>query len=321
MSALDEARRLFGQGRQAEAVASVEAAADGGDSEALLALAHWRLFGLYGACDPALAQSLFAKAGAAGSDEALRTLAYLVGNGTGSAADPERAREMLAAIAARDRVAAGQLAFLDGMPSESGVEELTVETLSADPPVRLLRALLRPLECAYLIERAAPLLAPSSILDPSGRAMPHPVRTSSGMNFGPTEEDPVVHRLNRRIAAASGTDVECGEPLHILRYVPGQEFRPHVDALAGADNQRAWTMLVYLNAGYSGGETRFDLLGITTKGEAGDALLFRNAIPGAGADPRMRHAGLPVTEGVKWLASRWIRERPYDALVDRPMAY
>jgi len=38
MSALGEARRLFGQGRQADAVACVEAAGAKGDGEALLAI-------------------------------------------------------------------------------------------------------------------------------------------------------------------------------------------------------------------------------------------------------------------------------------------
>jgi prolyl 4-hydroxylase len=28
-------------------------------------------------------------------------------------------------------------------------------------------------------------------------------------------------------------------------------------------------------------------------------------------DERMIHAGLPVTQGVKWMASRWIRSEPY----------
>jgi prolyl 4-hydroxylase len=72
-----------------------------------------------------------------------------------------------------------------------------------------------------------------------------------------------------------------------------------------------WTVIVYLNEGFDGGETDFPELGIRTLGGKGDALIFRNASPAGEADLRTRHAGLPVTQGVKWIASRWIRQRPY----------
>jgi prolyl 4-hydroxylase len=69
------------------------------------------------------------------------------------------------------------------------------------------------------------------------------------------------------------------------------------------------TALVYLNDDYEGGETCFIKTGLTVKGRKGDALLFRNATPDRALDPMTEHAGLPVTRGVKLLASRWIRER------------
>ena len=42
-----------------------------------------------------------------------------------------------------------------------------------------------------------------------------------------------------------------------------------------------------------------------------DALLFRNVTQDGAADPMAQHAGLPVTRGVKLIASRWIRARPF----------
>jgi prolyl 4-hydroxylase len=123
-------------------------------------------------------------------------------------------------------------------------------------------------------------------------------------------ESPAVHALNRRLAAASDTRVEQGEPLQVLRYSPGQEYRPHLDAIADVDNQRILTFLVYLNDDYVGGETEFLATGLKVKGAKGDGLLFRNADTAARPDPRAKHAGLPVDSGEKYLASRWIRERP-----------
>jgi len=161
------------------------------------------------------------------------------------------------------------------------------------------------------VQTAEPLLQQSVVVDPAtGVLRPHPVRTSDGASFPWASEDLVISALNRRIAAASGTDVKCGEPLQVLRYRPGQEYRPHFDALPSNENQRVLTMLVYLNSGYSGGETSFTRAGLTVAGRMGDALLFRNARPGGSPDLNAEHAGLPVSSGEKYLASRWIRERP-----------
>ena len=305
MSVLQEAQRLFRGGRRAEAVALVEREAEAGDAEALFALANWRLYGVYVPRDPAAAHPLLERAAAAGDRAAARLRASLVASGTGCASDPALALELLRAADPADP----QVALVEAMVEREGV----AEPLSDDPPVRLVRGLFSRDECDYLIALAAPALRPSVIVDPAtGRATPDPVRTSDGMNFGPAQEDLVVSALNRRLAAATGTAYECGEPLHILRYAPGQEYKPHLDALPGVDNQRSWTALVYLNSGYEGGESVFPELGLSAKGDPGDCLVFRNVDAEGRGDPRTRHAGMPVTGGVKWLATRWIRERPFD---------
>lgn len=305
MSVLAEAQRLFRNGRGTDAAALVEREAEAGDPEALYALANWRLYGLYGPRDAAAAHPLLERGTAAGSGEAARLRAYLIASGTGCAADPERALELLRAHDPKDPQIATVEAMRDLVP--------TPEILADDPPVRLVRGLFAAEECDYLIRLAAPALRPSVIVDPStGRPKPDPVRTSDGMNFGPAQETLVVNALNRRLAAATGTAYECGEPLHILRYAPGQEYKPHLDALPGVDNQRSWTALVYLNGGYQGGETVFPELGLSVKGDLGDCLVFRNVDQAGCGDPRARHAGTPVTGGIKWLATRWIRERRFD---------
>jgi prolyl 4-hydroxylase len=123
-------------------------------------------------------------------------------------------------------------------------------------------------------------------------------------------ESPAIHALCRRLAAASGTDVGQGEPLQVLCYSAGQEYKPHFDAIDGTDNQRILTFLVYLNDDFDGGETEFLSTGLKVKGRKGDALLFRNADDLGRPDLKSQHAGLPPTTGVKFLASRWIRQKP-----------
>lgn len=309
---MERARTLARRGQQHQAVALIEEAARNGDGDALLTVAHWRLFGIYGPRDLAQAHQLLSSAAARGSIEAARTRALLIGNGTGCTSDPEGARVLLEELRDEDSTVALQLAFLPKMMPLESVPTLAVKTLSNDPPVRMVQRLLLESECRYLMTLAEPALQPSSVVDPrTGRRVAHPVRTSAGMNFGPMDEDLVVHAINRRLAAATDTEVSWGEPLHILRYSQGQEYKPHVDALPGVTNQRGWTVLVYLNGDFEGGETRFTEIGLTARGKAGDALIFRNILTDGRPDGRTRHAGLPVTSGTKWLATRWIRQAPY----------
>jgi prolyl 4-hydroxylase len=158
------------------------------------------------------------------------------------------------------------------------------------------------------------------VVDPAtGQLIPHPIRRSEAAVFGVLAEDLVVNALNRRIAAMSGTRLDQGEPLQLLRYRPGGEYRTHMDALPAEPNQRVLTVLVYLSDDYEGGETSFPHAAITFRGKTGDALLFRNAGADGRPDPLSLHAGLPVTRGAKYLASRWIRAGRFTYPPPRPI--
>ena len=314
MSILDQAQRLAAAGRREEAVRTVAQAAEAGDPEALFAVANWRLFGIHGPRDPAATHQLLNRAVAAGDGEAALLKAALLANGTGCIADEAAAAALLRTIRTTSSEAARQIDLLDAMPAtEPGPQ--TGRLLCESPHIRSVQGLLSEAECRYLIEKSERHLQPSFIRHPvTGQRVPHPTRTSMGTAFGPNLEDAVVRRINRRLAALTATQLACGEPLHMLRYTSGQEYKPHVDTIAGESNQRAWTVLLYLNDGYAGGATRFDLLGLDHVGTPGDALVFGSLDAQGRPDPRTRHAGLPIQAGVKWLATRWIRQRPVELL-------
>jgi prolyl 4-hydroxylase len=164
-------------------------------------------------------------------------------------------------------------------------------------------------ECAYLIGVAEPLFRPSMVYDKLGRGVRDTIRTSDGAALHWGMEDPAIHAINRRIAAITATEYEQGEALQVLRYSPGQEYRPHFDYLEGVENPRPWSALIYLNDDYEGGATEFVQTGMQVRGKAGDVLVFRNARDDGTKEPLAQHAGMPVTAGVKYLATRWIRER------------
>lgn len=286
------------------------------DADALFDLAARKLAGAGCERDAAAARELFREAGEAGRHEAAVIHANLLASGTGG---PRRWREalgILEELAERDLRCRRELALIGAMRIDRDGDPLSVpdgEVVSEPPEITRFPGLFSREECAYLIAAAEPMLEPSVVVDPaSGRQVRDPVRSSDGTGFTWPLENPAVHALNRRIAAASGTAADQGEPLQILRYRPGQEYRPHFDAIPGFANQRILTVLVWLNEDYEGGETHFPVAGLALRGRAGDALMFRNAGADGRRDPASAHAGRPVTRGEKFIASRWIRAARFE---------
>jgi prolyl 4-hydroxylase len=268
--------------------------------------------------DAVAARELFRRAAAAGERRAAVIYTHLVGAGVGGPPDWPRALHLLRGLAGSGRRSAAELALVEAMKLRPDGSPVSVpapepEPLAERPRILSFRGFFTAGECRYLIDAAAPMLAPAVVIDPAtGRQRPDPLRSAESVGFTPPLETLPVQALNRRIAAASGTGFEQGEPLQVLRYRAGGEYRPHFDAIPGFANQRAATMLVWLNDGFEGGETEFPAAGLKLRGEPGDAILFCNTGDDGRRDPAAAHAGLPVKAGEKWLASRWIRERAYE---------
>ena len=240
----------------------------------------------------------------------------LTANGTGSAASWPDAITKLKAMASWSAVAHRHVELLgrmrlddEGLPTELPAHL----PLSQSPAIGLMRGLLTVQECMHIAQAADDLLRPASVIDPtSGQSIAHPVRRSDAAVLGPMREDLVLGAINRRLASATKTRRQQGEPLAVLRYRRGQEYRTHHDALPGEANQRFMTVIVYLNDGYTGGETSFPTASLNVRGAAGDALVFRNLTADDAPDPATIHAGRPVLQGTKMIATRWIRKRPLD---------
>jgi len=308
------AYRSLNAGDARQAIARLEAAAAAGDRASLIELGVWNLDGRHIPRDLRQSRECFRQAGELGDTTAEHVYICFLANGVGGEADWQAANRHLRKLATTDAMAARQIELVEAMALDAGgfpMVKPVGRQLSTSPAVWTFDCFASRAECLYLIDTAEPLFAQSSVVDPNtGKLRPHPVRTSDGAMFPWASEDLVISALNRRIAAASNTEAEFGEPLQILRYMPGQEYRPHLDALPNASNQRILTMLVYLNDGYSGGETFFTRTGLKIAGSTGDGLLFRNTGPGGHSDHNAEHAGLPVIRGEKFIASRWIREQP-----------
>lgn len=285
-----------------------------GEADAFLFEGLWQLEGRFVPRDLGGSRQSLGRAAELGHVGAARTLAGLVACGIGARADWPGAIGILEEWSDRDPIAARQLELIgqmdldaDGVPTK----DFAQTEISADPRIERVERLLTGQECAFLIELADPRMRRATIFhEAEQRFVEDPIRRSDRAGFPIVSEWPFVRAINLRIAHATGTGVDCGEPLQILRYGPEQEYRPHFDAIAGMDNPRVLTALVWLNDDYSGGETRFEDLGLSERGSTGDLLLFANTLADDSPDARVRHSGAPVTDGFKYLASRWIRARP-----------
>ena len=191
----------------------------------------------------------------------------------------------------------------------------------AAPRVILFGNLLAPDECEDLIEMARGKLARSSVVNAAtGNYDVHPHRTSSGTHFN-RGENALIQRIERRIAELVQHPVERGEPLQILHYQPGGEYKPHFDyfdpAQPGNDvvlkhgGQRVATLVMYLNDVQAGGSTVFPEVGLDVLPRRGNAVYFAYTTEQGQLDARSLHGGNPVSEGEKWIATKWFRQRPY----------
>lgn len=191
----------------------------------------------------------------------------------------------------------------------------------ADPVVKSCTAVLTPFQCDYLIAMSAALMQPSKVVDADiADSKKQGYRTSDGAVLLPHSLDRPLIRILNHITRAAGIKPEHGEFLALLRYRPGQEYYPHHDYLPedAADyskvkscGQRCATVLTYLNDDYAGGKTNFPTLNINYKGGVGDSLYFTNTDEDGEPIPASLHAGRAVISGEKWLATLWIREKPF----------
>ena len=277
--------------------------------------------------------SLIDSAAARNDADAIERRALLEAIGCARPQSWERSLDSLAEAAERgSRPAQEQLRILAraGEEAEDWKEirsRISIQHLLQPPPKRALseRPRLRVLggfatngECSWLVKSARDRLGPATVVTPAGSQTIETARTNRAVAFQWAETDVVTEVVRARISAATGLPLPLFETSQVLHYAPGQEFRPHHDYFDPQNaghaeqlrrGQRIATFLIYLNAGYSGGETDFPSAQLSFRGEPGDALFIANVDRSGRPDPLTLHAGTPPASGEKWIFSQWIRDR------------
>ena len=188
------------------------------------------------------------------------------------------------------------------------------------PRVIVFGDLLSPDECDCLVGLARHRLQPSLTVDNwNGVSQASESRTSQSTYLA-RGQTPVVEGIEARIAELLNWPAEFGEGLEVLRYGPGDEFKPHYDyfepSLPGSERllerggQRVATLVMYLMSPIAGGGTIFPDVALEVAPIKGNAVFFSYDVPHS--DTKSLHGGMPVGSGEKWVATKWLRERALD---------
>ena len=199
--------------------------------------------------------------------------------------------------------------------------EVRVSVRLHQPPVAFFDNFMSPEECDELVHQARVKLKRSAIVDPlTGHEKVIDDRSSYGTFFHLNEND-FIARLDRRIADLMHWPIENGEGIQILHYPVGGEYKSHFDYFPPEDpgsaahlakgGQRVSTLVMYLNDVEEGGGTTFPSIKLTVTPKKGAAAYFEYGNSLGQVDPLSLHAGTPVVRGEKWIATKWMRERPY----------
>ena len=188
-----------------------------------------------------------------------------------------------------------------------------------NPDVFVLDDVLNDEQCKSLINIAKHNLQDSRIvkgLGTTGLSVDNS-RTSKSYHLTLSEAPP-WHAIASKL---TGFPVENMELPQVARYKKGNYYKPHFDSVdPNTDDgkefvkrgQRIATVLFYLTTATSGGETKFQNLGISVPPRKGRCLIFYPGLKDGGVDTRLLHSAEPAVDK-KWVCQIWIRDKrqPY----------
>ncbi len=205
-------------------------------------------------------------------------------------------------------------------PNDIRLSDRRIEVLfaAASPRIVLFGNFLSEAECDALIAQARNKMQPALVVDPkTGEYVLDKARVSQATHFAHAE-NPLIKSIEARIEEVLGYEPQVQEAIQILHYSVGGEYEPHYDYFDPAEpgsqaqlkrgGQRLATLIMYLNNVDAGGATLFPNIGLEAKPQKGHALYFENVNDAGQLDTHTLHAGAPVGQGEKWIATKWLRE-------------
>lgn len=154
-------------------------------------------------------------------------------------------------------------------------------------------------------------------------------RVANGKWIYKNENDTVAEAFKDLVANITGYPKECQEAPHFVRYTTGGEYKPHWDyfvtntpsysANMTRGGNRVFSVLLYLNEGFAGGDTEFPRINYTVTPVTGKVIAWKNMLGDTNnktLNPESFHSGNPVLSGgtvdAKYILISWVREQPFN---------
>lgn len=173
-------------------------------------------------------------------------------------------------------------------------------------------------ELSNFIKKFDPLI-PKKQLGVLGEKNPISGRIAEGIWLKETHE--LTIRLQHIICGVTGLPIENQEEPHLIKYDVGGEYKTHYDYFIPKTSyyeeemmrggQRIFSTILYLNDDFIGGETHFPKYNLTVKPKSGSVFTWRNINKDGSMNKDSFHAGLPVSQGNKYIIVIWTRERSF----------
>lgn len=127
------------------------------------------------------------------------------------------------------------------------------------------------------------------------------------------EEDSIIKKVKKKIAKSFGLDGKGMEKMQLQKYPEGGYYKEHFDAKSEdhyqkdkSFSQRKYSIIIYLNDDFIGGETVFPKKNISVKPLQGRLLLFSNMLNETNhVHPFSSHLSNKIVKGEKWILSTW----------------
>lgn len=195
--------------------------------------------------------------------------------------------------------------------------------ISWHPRVFKVKKLLSPEECDNLIQLSANKLTAPDKYNSEGSFESLVFRSiHSGKKAVLKRQD--TEWLDKRIAKLLHIPKEYGEDIVVQKLEKGDKELNHVDYYtAGESHQvdkmlsqygnRLATLIIYLNKDYAGGNVKFKTVPpiVVPNLDKGDALLYYNINTDGSVDPLTEHESDAIEFGEKWIATKWLRQKPW----------
>ncbi len=180
-------------------------------------------------------------------------------------------------------------------------------------PINIYDNIINSDECNQLLEISDGKFIQSSLYNSKSGFVDTKSRSSTNFYFNKGEND-LIRKIENKISNLLNINLDQIEPLQIAKYEKGQEYKYHYDYFDDTDNQRQYSIIIYLNDldELDGGATHFPLYKCKFYPYKGRAIQWKNINSDKSLNKLSLHAGQPIlTDKTKYILTIWTREKSY----------